>query len=31
MPHFVISGDLPENFDPSTMDEAAVEGIHAKP
>lgn len=29
MPHFVISGYLPENFDPSTMDEAAVEGIHA--
>jgi hypothetical protein len=29
MPHFVISGYLPENFDPSAMDEAMVEGIHA--
>ncbi len=29
MPHYLISGYLPENFDPSTMDEAAVEAIHA--
>ena len=29
MPHFVISGYLPENFDPSSVDEAMVEGIHA--
>jgi hypothetical protein len=29
MPHFVISGYLPENFDPSTVDEAMVDGIHA--
>jgi hypothetical protein len=28
MPHFVISGYLPENFDPSAVDEAMVEGIH---
>ena len=28
MPHFLIAGYLPENFDPSTMDEAAVEAIH---
>lgn len=29
MPHYLISGYLPENFDPSAMDEAAVEEIHA--
>jgi len=29
MPHFVISGYLPKAFDPSTMDEAMIEGIHA--
>ena len=29
MPHFVISGYLPENFDPSAMDEAMAQGIHA--
>ncbi len=29
MPHYLISGYLPENFDPATMDEATVEGIHA--
>ena len=29
MPHFVISGYLPENFYPSTIDEAMIEGIHA--
>ena len=29
MPHFVISGYLPKDFDPSTMDEAMVQGIHA--
>ena len=28
MPHFVISGYLPENFDPSMVDEVMVEGIH---
>ena len=29
MPHFVLAGYLPKDFDPSTMDEAAIEGIHA--
>lgn len=29
MPQFVISGYLPKDFDPSTMDEAMIEGIHA--
>jgi hypothetical protein len=29
MPHFVISGYLPEHFDPSAMDDAMVERIHA--
>jgi hypothetical protein len=29
MPQYVISGYLPENFDPSTVEEAMVEGIHA--
>lgn len=29
MPQFVISGYLPKNFDPSTVDEAMIEGIHA--
>ena len=28
MPHFVISGYLPKDFDPSTLDEATIEGIH---
>ena len=29
MAYFVISGYLPKDFDPSTMDEAMIEGIHA--
>ena len=29
MPQYLVSGYLPDNFDPSTMDEAMVEGIHA--
>ena len=29
MPHFVISGYLPKDFDPSTVTETMVEGIHA--
>jgi hypothetical protein len=29
MPQYLVSGYLPDNFDPSTMDEATVEGIHA--
>jgi hypothetical protein len=29
MPYYLISGYLPENFDPSSQDEAAVEEIHA--
>lgn len=29
MPHFLFAGYLPGNFDPSTQDEAVVEGIHA--
>ena len=29
MPYFVISGYLPKDFDPSAMDEAMIEGIHA--
>ena len=29
MPQFLISGYLPDNFDPSTHDEAIVEEIHA--
>ena len=29
MPQYLLAGYLPENFDPSTMDEATVEGIHA--
>lgn len=29
MPHYLISGYLPDNFDPSNQDEAVVEGIHA--
>jgi hypothetical protein len=28
MPQFLVSGYLPDNFDPSTMDPAAVEAIH---
>ena len=29
MPHYLLSGFLPDNFDPSTMDEATVRGINA--
>lgn len=29
MPHYLVSGYLPDNFDPSTQDEAMVEEIHA--
>ncbi len=29
MPHFLISGYLPEDFDPSTQDQAQVDQIHA--
>jgi hypothetical protein len=29
MPQYLVSGYLPDNFDPSKMDQATVEGIHA--
>jgi hypothetical protein len=29
MPQFLVSTYFPDNFDPSTIDAAAVEGIHA--
>ena len=29
MPHYLISGYLPDDFDPSAQDEAMVEEIHA--
>ena len=29
MPQYLVSGYLPDNFDPSTMTEATIEGIHA--
>ena len=29
MPQYLVSTYLPDNFDPSTIDEAAVAGIHA--
>jgi hypothetical protein len=29
MPQYLVSGYLPDNFDPSTIDEATVEEIHA--
>jgi hypothetical protein len=29
MPQFLVSGYLPDNFDPSTQDEATIEQIHA--
>ena len=29
MPQYLLSTYLPDNFDPSTIDEATVEGIHA--
>ena len=29
MPQFLVSGYMPDNFDPSRQDEAVVEAIHA--
>ena len=29
MPQYLLSTYLPDNFDPSTMDQATVDGIHA--
>lgn len=29
MPQYLVSGYLPDDFDPSTMDEATMEEIHA--
>jgi hypothetical protein len=29
MPHYLVSGYLPDNFNPSTQDEATIEQIHA--
>ena len=29
MPHYLVTAYLPDDFDPSTMDQATVEGIHA--
>ena len=29
MPHYLISGYLPDNFDPSSQDESMMEEIHA--
>jgi len=29
MPQYLVSGYLPDNFDPSTQDEATIEQIHA--
>lgn len=29
MPHYLIAGYLPKDFDPSTLTETMVEGIHA--
>src|SRR4029079_10019469 len=29
MPHYLVSGYLPDDFDPSTQDESIVEEIHA--
>jgi hypothetical protein len=29
MPQYLVSGYLPDNFDPSTQDEATMEQIHA--
>ncbi len=29
MPQYLVAGYLPDDFDPSTIDEATVEGIHA--
>ena len=29
MPQYLVTGYLPDGFDPSTMDEATIEGIHA--
>ena len=29
MPHYLLSGILPDNFDPSTLDESTIHGINA--
>ena len=29
MPQYLVAGYLPDNFDPSAMTEATIEGIHA--
>lgn len=29
MPQYLVTGYLPDNFDPSTMSREAIEGIHA--
>jgi hypothetical protein len=29
MPQYLVTGYLPDDFDPSTQDEATIEGIHA--
>ncbi len=29
MPHYLVTGHLPDNFDPSTVDEATVHAINA--
>jgi hypothetical protein len=29
MPHYLVSGILPDNFDPSSMDEATIRNINA--
>lgn len=29
MPHYLVSGYLPDNYDPSTETEETIEGIHA--
>ena len=29
MPQYLVSGYLPDNFDPATQDEATIEAIHA--
>ncbi|HXT48456.1 MAG TPA: hypothetical protein VN717_07425 [Gemmatimonadaceae bacterium] len=31
MPHYLITGLLPDDFDPSSMDEAAVRAINELP
>jgi hypothetical protein len=29
MPQYLVSGYLPDDFDPSSLDQATIEGIHA--